>query len=244
MWCIDDINPIVTGAAKIGAPPRWCCIAVFTFHLSRVRIIHERSSWHDAGGAEDCHLRGDSLSFISEDSEADDARRIIISAAATTAFITQAEWASWLLINIYNTFGPIITFLHHLLSANYPAFVPFLKGGLKTFLWRRKSDSDDISRYLGPGNVGIFLHLFNYSHLITSAVTDPRIIMRHISTPYPLAPSLLSVKHQEFDRIFYKLLGEKDRVMLRQDQRTHEKGCPLFSLLRVVDDNERFYNRV
>ena len=26
--------------------------------------------------------------------------------------------------NIYNTFGPIITFLHHLLSANYPAFVP------------------------------------------------------------------------------------------------------------------------
>ena len=68
--------------------------------------------------------------------------------------------------------------------------------------------------------------------------------MRHISTPYPLAPSLLSVKHQEFDRIFYKLLGEKVRVMLRQDQRTHEKGCPLFSLLRVVDDNERFYNRV
>ena len=44
-----------------------------------------------------------------------------------------------------------------------------LKRGLKTHLWRRKSDSDDISRYVGPGNVGIFLHLFNYSHLITSA---------------------------------------------------------------------------
>lgn len=151
-----------------------------------------------------------------------------------------------LLINIYNTFGPIITFLHHVLSSNYPAFVPPLKGGLKTFLWWRKSDSDDISRYLGPGNVGIFLHLFNYSHLITSAVTDPRIIMRHISTPYPLLPPCCQSETENLTGIFYKLPGEKDtdRLMLRQDQRTNEKGHPLFSLLLVVDDNERFYNRV
>ena len=95
---------------------------------------------------------------------------------------------------------------HHILAScvviKLSSFCPFSQRGLKTFLWRRKSDSDDISRYLSPGNVGIFLHLFNYSHLITSAVTDPRIIMRHISTPYPLAPSLLSVKNGEFDRNF------------------------------------------
>ena len=116
--------------------------AVCIFHLSRVGIIHERSSWHDAGGAEYCHLRetlhhllARTLRLMMQDSSS--------LQAATTAFITQS------LLTTDKYLQPVQS-NHRILAScvviKLSSFYPLSKE-----VWKHICDGESLIRMTFPG---------------------------------------------------------------------------------------------